>query len=263
VPTSVVPSRFIIGPAIVRYREVGVLTPYTEVGVTLDDAVLRIPTTWADVSSQLSGVMGPVQGLDVLTGVGVEIDFTLAEVAGEKLALAIPGAIYTAAVSANAGGSPLSTTTTAATLAGATVIPATAVTNAAVGDYISIDTSALKEYRRITAINSLNITVDWPLMYAHAQGVAVVETTGDNRTTVEMPILRRQPDAAYREWSIVAESGKSEPVELVIPRGISQTTGAEMTIGDDAIAGIRVTVAGRLNPSDLQESIFRLRAPAA
>lgn len=259
---SVDPNAFVIGPAFIRYRDVGTLVPYTEVGVTLDDAVLRIPTTWAGTQDQLSGVLGPVQGLDVLSKVGVEIEFTLAELAGAKLGLAIPGAVYTAAVSANAGGTPLSTTTTAATLAGASVIPATAVTNAAVGDYISIDTSTLKEYRRITAISSLNITVDWPLMFAHASGVAVVETTGDNRSLVEMPIVRRQPDSAYKEWSIVAESGESGPTELVIPIGISQTTGAEATIGDDAIAGLRVTIAGRLKASDLTQSIFKLYAPA-
>lgn len=261
--TSVDPNAFVIGPAVIRYRDVGVLTPYTEIGVTLDDAVLRLPTTWAGTQDQLTGVMGPVMGLDVLTRVGVEIEFTLPELAGAKLSLAIPGAVYTAADGSNAGGSALSTTTTAATVAGATVIPATAVTNAAVGDYISIDTSTLKEYRRITAINTLNITVDYPLAFAHASGVAVVETVSDNRASVKMPIVRRQPDSAYKEWSIVAESGRSAPVELIIPRGISQTTGAEVTIGDDAIAGIRITIAGRLDPTNLSTSIFDLRAPAA
>jgi hypothetical protein len=259
--TSVTPSLFVIGPAFIRYRAVGVLTPYTDVGVTLDDAVMRLPTEWAGTQDQLSGVMGPVMGLDVLTKVGCEIEFTMPEMAGQKLGLAIPGAVYTAPVSANAGGTPLSTTTTAATLAGASTIPLTSATNAAVGDYISIDTTTLKEYRRITAIVSLNITVDYPLMFAHASGVAVVETTGDNRSVVTMPIIRRQPDTAYNEWSLVAESGKSGPTEIVIPRGISQTTGAEVTIGDDAIAGIRVTIAGRLDPTNLSTSIFNLYAP--
>jgi hypothetical protein len=261
-PASVTPSRFVIGPAIVRYRAVGVNTPYTEVGGTLDDAVMRLPTEWFSPDN-LSGVMGPVQGLDVLRRVGVEIEFTLAEIAGEKLALAIPGARYTAPVDTVKSSGHLDTTTTAATVAGATVLPLTAVTNGAVGDYVKVDTGSLAEFRRIVAIDTLNVTVDWPLMFAHASGAAVEESDSDNRSLVEMPIVRRQPDTAYREWSIVAESGKSEPVELVIPRGISQTTGAEVTIGDDALAGIRVTIAGRLDPSNLSTSIFKLFAPAA
>jgi hypothetical protein len=260
VPTSIVPSRFVIGPAVVRYRAVGVNTAWTEVGVTLDDAVMRLPTEWF-TPDNLSGVMGPVQGLDVLRSVGVEIEFTLAEIAGEKLALAIPGARYTAPVDTVKSSGHLDTTTTAATVAGATVLPLTAVTNGSVGDTIKIDTGASAEFRRIVAINSLNVTVDWPLAYAHSSGAVVEESDGDNRSLVEMPIVRRQPDSAYREWSLVAESGRSEPVELVIPRGISTTTGAEVTIGDDSLAGIRVTIAGRLNPSDLTASIFRLYAP--
>jgi hypothetical protein len=258
--TSVTPSLFVIGPAFIRYRAVGVLTPYTDLGVTLDDAVMRLPTEWAGTQDQLSGVMGPIMGLDVLTRVGCEIEFTMPEMAGEKLGLAIPGAVYTAPVSA-AASSPLSTTTTAATLAGTSTVPVTATTNGAVGDYIAIDTSTLIEYRRITAISGLNITVDYPLAYAHASGVTVAEKTGDNRSQVTMPIIRRQPDSAYREWSLVAESGKSGPTEIVIPRGISTTTGAEVTIGDDAIAGIRVTIGGRLDPTNLATSLFTLYAP--
>lgn len=258
---SVTPSLFVIGPALIYYRAVGVSTPWTSVGATLDDAVMRLPTTWAGTQDQLSGVMGPIMGLDVLSRVGCEIEFTLPEMAGQKLALAIPGAQYTAPVSANAGGTPLSTTTTAATLVGATTVPLTAATNAAVGDYFSIDTGSVKEYRQITAIASLDISFRDPLLYAHASGVAVVETTGDNRSVVTMPTIRRQPDTAYNEWALVAESGKSGVTELRIPRGISQTTGAEVTVGDDSIAGLRVTIAGRLDPTSLSTSIFQLYAP--
>lgn len=261
--TSVTPSLFVIGPALVYYRAVGVNTPWTSIGATLDDAVMRLPTTWAGTQDQLSGVMGPVMGLDVLSRVGCEIEFTMPEMAGAKLGLAIPGAVYTAPVSADATGTPGSSTTTAATLAGATTVPFTATTNFAVGDYFSIDTGTVKEYRQITAISSLNVSFRDPLLYGHASGVAVVETTGDNRSVVTMPTIRRQPDTAYNEWALVAESGKSGVTELRIPRGISQTTGAEVTIGDDAIAGIRVTIAGRLDPTNLSTSLFQLFAPNA
>lgn len=259
--TSVTPALFVIGPALIYYRAVGVNTPWTSLGVTLDDAVMRLPTSWAGTQEQLSGVMGPVMGLDVLSRVGCEIEFTMPEMAGEKLGLAIPGAVYTAPVSADAGGSPLNTTLSAAAAAGATTIALTAVTNAAVGDYIHIAGADGVEYRQITAIDTLNVSFRDPLLFAHASGQVVKESTGDNRSSVTMPIVRRQPDSAYREWALVSESGKSGVTELRIPRGISQTTGAEVTIGDDAVAGIRVTIAGRLDPTNLQTSIFQLFAP--
>jgi hypothetical protein len=259
--TSVTPSLFVIGPALIYYRAVGVNTAWTSVGATLDDAVMRVPTEWAGTQDQLSGVMGPVMGLDVLSRVGVEIEFTMPEMAGEKFGLAIPGAVYTAPVSTDSASTPLNTTLSAAVVAGATTIPVVAATNAAVGDYIHIAGASGVEYRTIDTINSLNLSFRDPLLYDHASGQVVKEALGDNRSIVTMPIVRRQPDSAYREWAIVAESGRSGVTELRIPRGISQTTGAEVTIGDDAIAGIRVTIAGRLDPTNLTTSIFRLYAP--
>lgn len=259
-PPSITPSQFIIGPAKIYYRDVGVLTPWTDVGVTLDDAVMRITQeTWSP--DNLNGVYGPVRGLDISRTVGAEIEFTLGEIAGEKIALAIPGAQFTAAVSADAGGSPLSTTTTAAVAAGATTIPLTAATNAAVGDHFSIGTGSTKEYRTITAIATLDISFRDPLLFAHASGEAVVETTGDNRSVITMPTFRRYPASAYKEWALVSESGKSGVNELRLPIGIATSAG-EMTVADDAVAGMRVTIAGRLDETNLDTSLYRLYAPA-
>jgi hypothetical protein len=262
--TTVTPANMIMGPAFVYYRAVGVLTPWTSVGVTLDDAVLRLPTEWADISN-LSGVTSAIQGLDVLTKLGCEIEFTIAEIAGSKLSLAIPGAQLTSEVHADSVGSPGSSTITAASLVGATTLAFTATTNFTVGDYFRVEAqgNAAVEYRQITAIQSLNVSFRDPLIYAHTNGTAVVETTGDGRDQVTMPVLRRQPSTAYNEWALVAESGKSGMTELRIPRGISQTTAAEVTVGDSAIAGIRVTVAGRLDPTNLQTSLFQLYSPNA
>jgi hypothetical protein len=257
--TSINPQNFVIGPAKIRYRDVGVLTAYTDVGVTLDDAVMRLSQElWSP--DNLNGVFGKVKGLDNAQMVNAEIEFTLGELAGAKMALAIPGATYTAPVLAVSSGGG-SSTTTAATLAGATVVPFTAVTSFTAGDYFSIDTGSVKEYRRIVLISSLNVTVDYPLLFDHASGVAVVETDGDNRSVVTMPTHRRMVDADYKEWSLVAESGKSGPNELVIPIGIASGTG-DMTVDDQAVSGLRVTIQGRLDPANLETSMFRLYSPA-
>lgn len=257
--SSIDPTRFVIGPAFVRYRDVAATGAFTDVGVTLDDVVMRLPSTWAAFDN-LSGVITTPQGLDVLTSLGAEIDFTLPELFGAKLGLALPGAVFTAEVHADASGSPGSSTTTAAVAAGATVVPFTATTNFAVGDYFRIEAAANAsvEYRQIVGISSLNITVDAPLHFAHLTGVAVVETTGDARDVVTPPVTRRLGDTAYKEWSMIAESGKSGWTELRLPRAISRTTTAELTIADDALSGIRVTISARSNPAALTDPIFKL-----
>lgn len=258
---SITPESFIIGPAQVYYRDVGVSTAWTNVGVTLDDAVMRI-TQEMFTPDNLNGVFGPVKGLDVMQMTMAEIEFTLGEIAGAKIALAIPGATYTAEVHADATGTPGSSTTTAATLVGATTIPFTAVTNFAVADYFRIEAAAnaAVEYRQITAISSLNVSFRDPLLFAHASGVAVVETTGDHRGVITMPTVRRQPAAAYKEWALVSESGVSGVNELRIPIGIATSAG-EMTVADDAVAGMRVTIAGRLDPTNLSTSLYQLYVP--
>lgn len=260
--TSIDPTRFPIGPAFVRYRAVGSTGAFTDVGVTLDDVTVRLPSEWATFDN-LSGVITTPQGLDVLTSLGAEIDFTLAELFGQKLALALPGAVFTAETHADSGGSPGSSTTTAAVAAGVSVIPFTATTNFTVGDYFRIEAAANAsvEYRQIVNISALNVTVDSPLHFAHNSGVAVVETTGDGRDTVTPPVTRRLDSTSYNEWSMIAESGKSGWTELRLPRAVSRTTAAELTIADDALAGIRVTITARSNPSSLSDPIFRLYGP--
>jgi len=77
---------------------------------------------------------------------------------------------------------PVTTTTTAAVLINATVIPVTSATGFAVGQTITIDTGLLAEQKRIVSISSLNITVDSAISQNHASGVNVT-TAGLTSTT--------------------------------------------------------------------------------
>lgn len=259
-PTTITPANYILGPAEVYYRAIGVNTPWTNIGATLDDAVLRLTTT-RFIPDNLAGVMGPVMGLDYLRKVEAEFEFTLPDITGSQLTLAIPGVRTTAAVFADAGGSPLSTTLSGATLAGVTSITVASGTNAAVGDYIRIDASTLLEYRQLTSVAGAVLGFRDPLLFAHANGVAVVETTGDKRTLIQSPITRRLPDTEYREWALVVSNG-SAPTEWRIPRGVSTTETSEITMGEETLAGIRVTVGARYTGTDLTISPFNLYAPA-
>ena len=74
----------------------------------------------------------------------------------------------------------LATTTDAIVLPGATVIPVSATTNAAVGDYVQIGTTGTDstEVRKITALSAgVSIRVTPPVGFYHASGEAVQENT--------------------------------------------------------------------------------------
>lgn len=257
---TITPASYIIGPASIYYRAVGVETDWTSVGSTLDDAVLRVNTEWFRPDN-INGPLGYVQGLDVLRRVMAEIEFTLPEVAGTKLALVIPGASATTATGAVKSSGHLDSTLSADTAAGVTTITVASATNGAAGDAIKIGTGATAEYRTITSVSTNDLTFRDPLIYAHSASEVVEEADDDYRSYISAPTVRRQPDSAYREWALVAESGSSQPHELRIPRGISQTENVEMSVADDAVAGIRVTIGARYYGPDLTQTPFKLFYP--
>lgn len=265
-PTTIVPESFFIGAAKIYYRARGVLTAWTDLGVTTDDAVARINTTWFRPDN-INGVMGPIMGLDIMTRVEAEVEFTVPSLTGTNMAVIIPGSVSTAAATTDAGGTPLSTTLATAAAAGDTNIKVAAVTNAAVGDFIRIDVTAggLAEYRQLTAVGTAGgagtgLTFRDPLIREHASGVAVVESVGDGRTTITAPTVRRQPTSAYYDWSLVAPTGDKYG-ELRLLNAISQTESAEITFGDETLAGIRVTIASRYDGSASTTSPYQLVVP--
>lgn len=255
--TSIDPSAYILGPADVYYRAVGVNTPWTSIGATLDDAVLHI-TSERFVPDNLAGVMGPVQGLDYLRRMNANVEFTMPEIAGSKLALALPGARITAAANASSGVG--SSDLDGATVVGDRTITVTSATGFAVGDFVKIGTGATVELRQITAIATNDLSFRDPLLFAHADAEAVVEWSDDNRTLIESSITRRMPDSEYREWALVASNGEGYQ-ELRIPRGLAMVDSADVTFGETTVAGIRVTIGGRYSGSDLTASPFKLYAP--
>jgi hypothetical protein len=263
VPTVINPLSYIIGAAEVYYRATGVLTPWTSVGSTVDDVVFRVNQSMFNPSDTINGLDDLIYLMDYRNGSGAEAEFTMPEIAGEKLALAIPGATSTAGV-ITVDGAGLSTTTTAATVVGATTVALTATTNLIVGDYIRIDVTAgsLAEYRRVTAISALNVSFRDPLKLAHASGVAVVETLGDGKTEIVASSVRRQPAASYRDWALVAQS-PADYYELYLYRAISTTDSVEMSFGDESMAGIRCTIGARKDGADLTLPSWTLRVPAA
>lgn len=260
-PTVINPVAYIIGAAEVYYRALGSLAAWTSIGATVDEVVFRAGQTMFNPSDTLNGLDSLIQGMDYRNGTSAEVEFTMPELAGPKLALALPGATSTTLATTAAGGGG-SSTTTAATVVGATSVAVAVATNFAAGDYIKIDTGSLGEYRVITSVAALVLSFRDPLLQAHASGVAVVETVGDGKTEIIASTVRRQPDSAYNDWALVAQS-PADYYELFLYRGISTTESAEIAFGDETMAGIRMTIGGRKTGTDLTLPSWRLRVPAA
>lgn len=266
-PSVINPVAYIIGAAEVWYRAIGSLGPWSSIGSTVDDVVFRINQSLFNPSDTINGLDDLIREMDYKNGSGAEAEFTMPEIAGPKLALAVPGAISTTLATTDAGGGG-STTLAAAAAIGDVTVKVTAVTNFAAGDWMRINvTGALAEYRKIDVVGTAGaggtgLQFRDPLLKAHSNGVAVVETVGDGKTEIVAGTARRQPLTAYNDWALVAQS-PADYYELLVYNAISTTEAVEFSFGDETMAGIRVTLGARKDGAALTLPSWKLRVPAA
>lgn len=269
-PTSVDPTKYIIGAADVYYRAAGATSSWNSIGLTKDDAVARILFQNGNPSDKLNGIDGLVRGLDYLRVLGAEVEFTMPEMSGPKLNLAIPGSIATTTATTDAGGTPGTTTLAAAAAIGDTTVKVAAITNFSAGDFMRINVAgALAEYRVIDVVGTVGaggtgLQFRDPLKKAHLSGVAVVESVGDGKTEIIPPLIRRQPLTAYNDWALVSQS-PGDYYEFLIYRAIATQDTVEFGFNDDGsdMAGIRVTLSARKDETNLALPVIKLRAPAS
>lgn len=258
--TAVAVEKYIVGTPEVMYRAAGVLTAWTSVGLTMDDVLFRISQKMDNPSAALNGIDGLLRGLDYRQEGPASAEFTLPELSSSKLAIAIPGAVTTAGSAADHG-TPVYTATTlaAAAAAGDTTIKVTAVVGAAVGQYIRIDVTAggLAEYRQITSVGTAGaggtgIGFADPLLRAHANGVAVVQSVGDGRDTITSSTVRRQPTSAYLDWRLSYQAPNGY-THLELYRAIATSEAIELSGSDDLSkpSGYRVTIESRKDETNL------------
>lgn len=261
------PRAYIVGAAEVYYRAVASTGPWSSIGATIDDVAVRIKQSTFNPSEKFNGVLELVREMDYLSKQSAEVDFTMPEFAGPKLALAILGSTTTASPITETAAGP-STTLAAAAVAGATNIKVTAVTSIVPGMTMGIDVVAggLREYRVIDTVGTLGaggtgLTFRDPLLQAHANGVVVIQTDGDGKSVITPGLVRRQPLTAYNDWCLVAQSPK-DYYELYLYSAISSTDTAELQFGNETMAAIKVTLGTRKNGADLSLPSWRLRIPA-
>lgn len=266
-PTVIDPRAYIIGASEIYYRAIASTAAWTSVGATIDDAIFRVVQTTFNPSLDFNGVMSEVREMDYVSKQSAEAEFTLPELAGPKLALALLGATSTAGVITETPAGYTSTLA-AASVIGATNLRVAAVAALTAGMYVGIDVVAggLREYRQIDVVGTLGaggtgITFRDPLLQAHASGVVVVQTDGDGKTAITPGTVRRQPLTAYNDWLLVGQS-PSAYFELYLYNAISKTDTVEIAFGDEKMAAVKVMLGARKNGADLTLPTWRLRVPA-
>ncbi len=264
-PLVITPEDIFLGAGQPYYRAVGVLSAWTGVGATTDDTAMRINQSW--YRPELNGMLAPIQGMDYLNEQNAELEFTMNEIAGTKLSLAVPGATTTTTATTDQT-TPAATTLASAAIIGDSALYVVAITGFVVGDYVRVNASgASAEYRQIDVIGTAGargigtgLQFRDPLQKAHNSGVAVTETVGDGKTETTGSTVRRMPESAYRQWILVAESPRGYQ-ELKLDSGISVTDTAEVTTGDETMGGIRTTIQSRNNGATPNTPAWRIRNP--
>lgn len=270
--SAVAVEKFIVGTPEVMYRATGVLTPWTSVGLTMDDVLFRIASQSQNPSSALNGIDGLLRGLDYRKGGPASVEFTLPELSSAKLAIAIPGSVTTAGtVAVTAAPAYAATTLAAASAIGDTNVKVTSVLGAAAGQYIRIDVVAggLAEYRQITEVGTAGaggtgISFSDPLLRAHANGVAVTQTDGDGRDRITGTTIRRRPMSDYLDWRLSYQAPNGY-THLELYRAIATSETVELSGSDDLAkpAGYRITIESRLDETNLASPTWAVIPAAA
>lgn len=265
-PQVIDAKQYIVGAADVYYRSVGSVASWTSVGATIDDVVFRINQTTFNPSEQFNGVLDLIREMDYTSKQGAECEFSLPQIAGANLALAVRGAVSAVLPNTDATGTPGSTTLAAAAAIGDVTVKATAVTNFSAGDWMRISASgAAAEYRRIDVVGTVGsggtgLQFRDPLLKAHANGDPIVESNGDGKTELTPGTTRRMPLTAYNDFALVAQS-PADYYELYLYNAISTTDAAELTFGNASMAAIRATLGTRRDGLNMLLPSWRLRVP--
>jgi hypothetical protein len=255
------PTQYIIGAADVYYRAIGGTGAWTSVGATIDDIIFRVNQTMINPSDKFNGVLELVQGMDYVSKLAAECEFTLPEFAGEKLKLAMPSVTVAAGTAADTAAG-WTDTLDADVAAGATEITVVAG-GATAGDLMHIADGTTEEYRVIDEVAALVYSFRDPLLNAYASATAtVVEADSDGKTEITPSTIRRLPDTAYNDVALVAQS-PSDYYELYLYRAISKTEAMELSFGNETMAAVKATLATRANGANLtSDPTWRLRVPA-
>lgn len=261
---ALTPGDYVIGKAIIGWREVGVLTAYARL-FTIEDTVIRLnaEAEYFDPSTEFD-LGGPVAGFQYAAGIGgVQVECSLPQLDAATFGLLVPGSTSATRTTAAVAGSD--TTLAAAAAVGDTNVKVASVTGWAVGDYAKIDTGGSIEYRRITTVGTAGaggtgLTFFEPLSLPHASGVAFTEVDGDGKTVITPPAPGRVSTGTYKEFRVSWPRPDAAWGSIVIYRGLVDVgeSPIELTTGARTMARVRATIVGFRDPANPDAAPFIL-----
>lgn len=117
------------------------------------------------------------------------------------------------------------------------------------------------EHRVIDALDGTTVSFRDPLRSDHASGDAVIQADDDGKIEITPGNTRRQPDTAYNDFALIAQSPK-DYYELYLYNAISKTESSELTFGNESMAAVGVSLGTRRDGLNLALPSWRLRVPS-
>lgn len=223
-----------------------------DVGGTTEPPTIHIDIT--EFHPDFQNAAGPVVGTSIITDIMVRAELMVNQMTAAKLAWALPGSASTATSTAVVAGGG-ATTLSAAAAAGATTISVTAVTGLIVGDFVRVGAvGPTADYAQITAIASLDLTLDRALANAHASGASVTEVEGDGRTTITWS-AGRVPSTAYQDLVLVGQGLDGRTMTVTIQNAFSSEN-ISLEFGKGSVSGLSMNFIGHYDPTSPYEAPF-------
>jgi hypothetical protein len=220
---------------------------YVSLGATMDNNVYRVrQVKFAPV---LNNVKGTVKGTERIVTEVAELEVSIPEISAARLALMVPGVTVTVSPITDTG-SGIATTLSAASLPGDQTVHVTLGTGITVGQFFRVEAAnnAAVEHREVQAISGTTVTLDRPLVNAHASAVVFVQTQGDGRSTITGS-GSRIPDEAYHDYRLRVDSDEGL-FDLYVFDALNIADAAEMTLGSASQAAPRLTLQSRYDPAN-------------
>ena len=216
-----------------------------EVGATVDPPTIEFEVE--AYAPEFQGAGGPVKGTKMIRRIIPKANITVNEITAAKLAWAM--ARSTSAVSSIAELSGGATTQlNGAASAGDTEITVDSAAGITVGNFIRIGAAGpTADYREVTAVNGLVLTLDHELGNAHADNTGVTETEGVGSTTITGSIGRIRSDE-YRDVVLTGEGLDGRAIVVTIFDAASAEN-IELPFADDAIGGFELVLVGHYDPA--------------
>lgn len=256
--TVVDPNEYVLDAGELDYKDAD--GNWVSLGATMDNNVYRITQT--KFSPTLSQARAKVKGLTRIINEMAELECSLPQLTADNLALMLPAtSIVESPITETAAG--FATDLDGDVAAGDSDITVTSAVGITVGDYLRIEETggdpAVEEYRQVTAIAGAVLTLDRPLLLAHADAATVTQTDGDGRAT-RSGGGRVIPDEDYHDYRLRVQT-LDGLIEFLLYDALCMSDSTEFSGQREGQMAPRVKFEAHSDPANLSKSVWEIITP--